>query len=85
MKDTFASRGLAHRYKKKPEPISREEVNKATQAFLKRGGNIEVLTPEGHDIHQKLTGNHDARSYSWTFNAIRRTGIVNQEQEEFKY
>lgn len=44
-----------------------------------------MLTPEGHDIHQKLTGNHDARSYSWTFNAIRRTGIVNQEQEEFKY
>lgn len=85
MRNSFASRGLAHRYRKKPPVITREEVNEAVSKYIKEGGTIKELPPEGQEIHRKLSGSHDARTYSWSFNAIRNTGIVNLEQEEFKY
>ncbi|MBF0280165.1 MAG: hypothetical protein HQM13_20365 [SAR324 cluster bacterium] len=40
------------------KPISREEIRKAMENYLKEGGKIKVLPPEQHFSHSVIGGSH---------------------------
>ncbi len=78
--NTFASRALAHKRVRKGQLISREQVNKAVEAYKSKGGTITKLPTLSDDFSQKLvSGSEYYKVYSWTFDSVRKHGIVKQD------
>ena len=78
--NTFASRALAHKKVRKGQSISREQVNKAIEAYKNKGGTITKIPALSDGFSQKLiAGNEYYKVYSWTFESVRRNGIVKQD------
>tara|TARA_R100000808_G_scaffold410_3_gene2190 strand:+ start:4091 stop:4363 length:273 start_codon:yes stop_codon:yes gene_type:complete len=76
MRNTFASRALAHHWKSKVNEISRDELNKAIEAYKNNGGTIKKLSSLSDSFSRKLVaGEEYAKVYSWTFDSVRRHGI----------
>ena len=76
MRNTFASRALAHRWKSKANEISRDELNKAIEAYKNNGGTITKLPSLSDSFSKKLVaGEEYSRVYSWTFDSVLRHGI----------
>ena len=67
--NTFASRALAHKRVRKNKLISREQVNKAVEAYKSKGGTITKL----------VSGSEFYKVYSWTFDSVRKHGVVKQD------
>tara|TARA_X000001388_G_scaffold77585_2_gene79223 strand:+ start:6192 stop:6461 length:270 start_codon:yes stop_codon:yes gene_type:complete len=79
--NTFASRALAHKKVRKGQSISREQVNKALEAYKSKGGTITKLPTMSDGFSKKLTSTSDYyKVYSWTFESVMRHGIAKQDQ-----
>ena len=78
--NTFASRALAHKRVRKNKIISREQVNKAVEEYKSKGGTITKLPALSDAFSQKLVaGSEYYKVYSWTFDSVRKHGVVKQD------
>ena len=75
-RNTFASRALAHKRVSKNQLISREQVNKAVEEYVKKGGTITKLPSLSDSFSKKLiAGEAYTKVYSWTFDSVLKHGI----------